>query len=97
MKRRALVGKDRLSEDVVGGPRTAKGNHKLDSGGRRPAEIKKVSAPADLFLGDTEHLGPRGCEPTLRRRIWPLVVLLGDIQLRGQRRQRLLVHLAVAR
>ena len=92
-----LIGKDRLSEDVFEGHRTAKGNHKLERGERRAAEIEKVSAPADLFLGDTQHLGPLGCEPTLRRRIRHLVVLLGDVQLRGQRRQRLLVHLAVAR
>ena len=81
-----------MSEEVLEGHRTVKGNRQPESGERGAAEVEKLIPPADLLRGDAQHLGPRGREPVLRRRTRLLVVLLGDVQFRGQRCQRLLEY-----
>src|SRR5215467_7812932 len=76
-----LICEGRLSDEVFKGQRTVEGNRELQSGERRATEIEEGIPPADLLLGDSEHLGPHSREPSLRRSTWSLVVLLCDIEL----------------
>src|SRR5207249_5964622 len=71
-----LVGKDRVSDEVLEGHRSVEGDRQLQNGKRGAAEVEKVIPPVDLVLGDAERLRPRSRQPVLGRRTRPLVVLL---------------------
>src|SRR6266513_2333939 len=92
-----LIGEDRLTDEVPKGHRAVKGNRQLQSGERRAAQVEKVIPPADLPLGNAEHLRPRSRQPVFGRRTRQLVTLVGDIEFFGECRQRLLVNLPVVR
>src|SRR6266545_1959768 len=92
-----LIGEYRVTGEALEGQRTLKSDRQLESGQRRAAQVEKVIPPAYLVLGDAEHLRPRGREPVLGRRARPLAALLGDLELSGERHQRLPIDLAVPR
>src|SRR5438874_1242914 len=92
-----LSGEYRVSSQVLEGHGPVKSDHQLQSGQRRAAEIEKVILSADLVLGDAEHLRPRGGQPVLGRRTWPLAGRFGGFEFRGERRQRLPIGLAIIR
>src|SRR5207248_6247470 len=92
-----LIGEHRVTNEVLEGYRAVKGNRQLQSGQRRTAPVEEVIPPADLCLGNTEHLRPRGCQPVLGRRTGSVPALSSDIELCGERRQRPLVDLTVVR
>src|SRR5215203_797959 len=49
-----------------------------------------------MILRNAEHLGPGGSQSLLVRRHWSVVVVLDEVELSGEHRQRLLVDLAVS-
>ena len=89
------IGEDRVTGDVLEGHRTVQGDRQLHRRQRGAAPVEEVVPPADLVLRDAEHLRPCGRQPLLGRRARRGVVLLDDVELAGERRQRLPVDLAV--
>src|SRR5260370_548782 len=86
------------SRSSGGFPGRPSGGGRGAGGGRGGGgELEGGSPPADLFLGDAEHLGPRRGQRLLGGRHRDLVPLLGGSELSSECRQRLPVDLAVAR
>src|SRR5207248_11534817 len=92
-----LIGEYWVSSQLLEGHGPVESDHQLQSGQRRATEIEKVILPADLALGDAEHLRPRGGQPVLGRRTWPLAGRFGGIEFSSERRQRLSIGLPVIR
>ena len=92
---RGQVGQHRVPGDVLERDRLPQRDRQLHGRQRRPTAVEEVVEPADLVVGDPEHGGVGGRQPPLGRGARRVSWLVDDLQLGGERRQRLRVDLAV--